>query len=360
MKIAFISKYKEYSDKNFNLAEVMSNPIGKKLSTIFARVIKNCKTLNYDFDSFTFNEVENHNLDDYDIIFMTWVQVFGLVFPCKMAKSCKMILRNKNKIVRVDNDPSFYRILEGEAAIPIEKYNRKMNNNFNKSRFVGCTPENIADLEQLMRFMELECPVLIGTYFNHTDEDKKKCYGDGYKRIFLTQSHYDFAKVNVDEIPFEERSAEINICSSIKNRMPNRTFMKQYGIVDPVENIGLFGDRLKDKETGKIMLSENQVQESYAKKRYVLAPSPHEKALSWMRPRFIYSAYHKCIILGSDPELQFYDDSYRLDKSLFEMPIEKQKEIAEAQASFFFKNLVPEEESLENFKKMISTNFNRY
>ena len=191
----------------------------------------------------------------------------------------------------------------------------------------------------------IERRFIIPTFYEHEEASKDNLISISFASFFKKVS------VNAD---FEDKLDRVVTVIGSSFRPMKKMKLAKYGLKEEdVVRLGSY--RIANKtEEGRTVLSEDEVQEAYARSRFAFSPSPSHAAFSWIRSRFIYCAMHKTIMLGTAPEIEYYGEPYILDKTVFNKSLAELKEIAEAQSSYFFSHLISPEQSISNLKKALT------
>ena len=139
-------------------------------------------------------------------------------------------------------------------------------------------------------------------------------------------------------------------CTGLDQRAKYGKLKAKYRLKD----FEIIGATFKEARRGeKKRLTEAEVQQETNGHKFILSVSPKKSCLQWDRRRFVYSAWHGCIVLTTAPEQEDYPDCYKLDSSVFSLPIEEQKKIAKEQQDYMLRNMLSEEDSFLHFVEML-------
>lgn len=338
-------------DKNFadNFELYLDKDNGYRYLNLVGTILVYAKRAGIEVDCLTYKELNKNPklLNGYDRIFANVIQPFNVVCKFTSPDLRHAIFDNIDKFVRIDMDLQNAMDDKAMASYPLDKMRKRLSSNFNISRMKIDSDEEMDNIVEFYDKLYKNTKCIINVFKEPNKDDAKTAFGEYVANNIIPLSDgVLFKKIEIDEIPFEERTSIPAICIGSAWRDVNKKLLKQYKLND----LARFGTTSKDITVNNRPFSENEVQLEYAKHKYVISPPTKTRGLLWHRTRMLYSAWHGSIILGVDPEMIDYPDCYKLDYTIFDKSIEEQKEIAKAQSEWILANRMTEEQALENFK----------
>ena len=341
----FVEKFEEYTHS--------PNPEIVKGLDAMSKVYLTALKLGHQVDVYKTRDLCNGkqkvDLSKYDKIFFKTEIPKCLNYSLISAEVRDQLLANQDKIIRVLTDP--IEVIQGKEFYKAGFVN-SLHTQFNIDRMHFRDDEDFENWVKMNRRLMNETTQIIPTFFDYTTEEKMKCFGEVGKHIVCINFSSYYKKCA--DIPFAEKKNAVCKCVGTMTREIPGKFFKNFKL-DPesIENIGATFIQARRVATKHMFLSEYDVQKAYAGYRFIVSPTYAANCLAWHRTRFLYSAMNGCIILGSNPEIQNYGEAYQLDSSIFTKSEKEQQAVAEAQAEWFFKRLMPDEQAVENIRRVL-------
>ena len=299
------------------------------------------------YRSVTFLKGDYTKLDEYDVIFAASTSFISLnsYHNLELLRALK---RNEKKVIRYFTDPD-----QVESVINIMKsddFTKLLTNKLNSSRFGTTTPELANEFVSLYKDFNTKTYCVMPFLCEQDEYDVQNTFNEVYGLgVCQTTLNWLIKKIPYST-PFEKKSDRPMICTGSDARAKYTKIKKEYGIKD-IEIVGATFKEARKKE--KISLTEEEVQIETDKHKFVFAVSPKMNCLMWDRRRYLYSAWHGCVMLSTKPEKDAYPDCYQLDESIFGMTLKEQKEIAAEQQDFLLTNLMSDADSFLHFVQLL-------
>lgn len=268
--------------------------------------------------------------------------IYGMTAKYEELLYVKILNRFRDKLRFCMTDP----ISMGQAKLNT-KLTKKFWNDYNVQRFRN-DRELVNQFIQFNRWLYYDAKKLLYTFYFHSQEEIKECYGEDVKNVYFMNTIDVFLPLDDKQIDFEEKeNGFIYACLNPHRTLQhNKTFLKKFNIKpEEVKRIGEEKYARISKDNG---LSEKQIYDAYNMKKFIISFPPGKPSLSWDRRRVLFAMMQNAVLLTSSHEAKYLGEPFRLDKNVFTLSDEELKRLAKRQKDYFFSHVMSKEQSEHN------------